>query len=108
MGGRASRQKGQRGEREFANRLKHIYPDARRGLQSQSGKDICDVEATPWFIEAKWYKRIAVFRWLEKAEEDTDGRPVVIRLREDGDTRGAILLREEDFLLLLERAGGAI
>lgn len=51
---------------------------------------------------------MAAFRHLEQAERDSDGRPALVRLREDGDTRGAVLLREDDFLALLERAGGAI
>lgn len=101
MGGRASRQKGQRAEREFANRLKDIYPEAKRGFQSRSGSDQADVEGSPWWIESKHLKRIAAFRHLEQAEAATDGRPCIVRLREDGDTRGAILIREDEFLKLL-------
>lgn len=106
-GGRA-RRKGQRGEREFAERLRPIYPDARRGSQSRSGKDACDVEDTPWWVECKTYARMAVFRHLDQAEADTDGRPVLIRLREDGDTRAAVLVREDVFLDLLRATGGAV
>lgn len=103
-----SRRKGQRGEREFLHRLQHLYPDARRGNQSRSGQDEPDIELTPWWIECKTYARISAFRHLAQAEADTDGRPVLVRLREDGDTRAAVLIREEDFLALLEQAGGRI
>lgn len=105
---RAQREKGKRTEREFARRIARIYPDAHRGAQSRSGRDGCDVEKTPWWIECKSRASIAAFRFLEQAERDTDGRPVLVRLREDGDTKGAVLLREEDFLLLLEAAQGRI
>ena len=102
------RAKGQRGEREFAARLAALYPDAHRGAQSRSGRDGCDVEGTPWWVECKTRHGIAVFRFLEQAERDTDGRPVLVRLREDGDTRGAVLLREDVFLDLLRQAEGRI
>lgn len=106
--GRGRRRKGQRGEREFGDRLKTLYPDARRGAQSRSGRDACDVEGTPFWVECKTLARIAAFRHLEQAERDSDGRPALVRLREDGDPVGAVLVREDDFLALLERAGGAI
>lgn len=106
--GRKARAKGQRGEREFATRLRDLYPDAHRGAQSRSGRDGSDVEGTPWWVECKTLARISAFRHLDQAERDTDGRPVLVRLREDGDTRGAVLLREDVFLDLLRQAGGRI
>lgn len=106
--GRASRTKGQRGEREAASAWRVVYHDARRGSQSRSGKDSSDVEGTPWWIECKTLARIAALRHLEQAEADTDGRPCVVRLREDRDKRAAILLREELFLEILQRLGGAV
>lgn len=106
--GRSQRRKGQRGERETAILWRSVYPDARRGSQSRSGKDASDVEGTPWWVECKTLARIAAFRYLAKAEADTDGRPCVVRLREDGDKRAAVLLREELFLELLQRLGGAV
>lgn len=106
--GRSQRRKGQRGERETAILWRSVYPDARRGSQSRSGKDASDVEGTPWWIECKTLARIAALRHLEQAEADTDGRPCVVRLRKDGDKRAAVLLREELFLELLQRLGGAV
>lgn len=106
--GKSQRRKGQRGERETAILWRSVYPDARRGSQSRSGRDASDVEATPWWVECKTLARIAAFRYLAQAESDTDGRPCVVRLREDGDKRAAILLREDLFLELLQRLGGAV
>jgi len=51
--GKSQRRKGQRGERETAILWRSVYPDARRGSQSRSGKDASDVEGTPWWIECK-------------------------------------------------------
>jgi hypothetical protein len=106
--GRSQRRKGQRGERETAILWRSVYPDARRGSQSRSGKDASDVEGTPWWIECKTLARIAALRHLEQAEADTDGRPCIVRLRRDRDTRAAVLLREDLFLELLQRLGGAV
>jgi hypothetical protein len=106
--GKSQRRKGQRGEREAASAWRVVYPDARRGSQSRSGRDSADVEGTPWWLEVKTLARIAALRHLEQAEAATDGRPCVVRLRKDGDKRAAILLREELFLELLQRLGGAV
>lgn len=105
---RRQRDKGCRGEREFAARLTPIFPEARRGAQARSGRDGCDVEGTSWWVECKTLHRISAFRHLEQAERDTDGRPVLVRLREDGDTRGAVLVREDVFLELLARCEGRL
>ena len=66
------------------------------------------MEGTPWWIECKTLARIAALRHLEQAEADTDGRPCIVRLRRDRDTRAAVLLREDLFLELLQRLGGAV
>lgn len=101
--GSHQRDKGKRGEREAALVWRDIYPDAKRGLQSRTGTDAPDIEGTPWWIEVKTYARHAALRFLERAEADSDGRPALVRLREDGDRRAAILLREETFLGLLQQ-----
>jgi hypothetical protein len=106
--GKSQRSKGQRGERETATCWRDVYPDAHRGAQSRSGKDAPDIEGTPWWVECKTYARHACLRHLEQAEADTDGRPCCVRLREDGDKRAAVLLREDLFLELLQRLGGAV
>lgn len=106
--GRASRRKGQRGEREAAKHLAAIYPDTCRGSQSRSGAYECDVEGTPWWVECKTHAKIAAFRFLEQAERDSDGRPPLVWLREDGDTRPAVLLRAEVWLEVLRQNGGAV
>jgi len=85
--GRRSRQKGAQGERDVANMLKPIYPEAARGglLQSQYGKDsnACDVEHTPWFIEVKRGARPNIQGAMDQANDATDGRPPLVITRKD-------------------------
>lgn len=102
MGSR-SRRKGQRGEREAAHHLQALYPDARRGRQDRSGRDAPDVDGTPWWVKCKTLARHACLRHLEQAERDTDGRPPLVWLREDGDTRPAVLMRADTLMGLLAR-----
>lgn len=104
--GKASRSKGQRGEREVAEALRTIYPDARRGFQSRAGDDAADVEGTPFWVEVKRVKRNESIRAaLAQAAEATDGRPVVVVSRCDGKPWVACMLLG-DWLHLAE-AGDA-
>lgn len=82
-GGKRSRDKGQRGEREAASLLAASFPGARRGCgQARNGSDAADVEGTPWWVEVKSVARIAALRFLEQADAATDGRPPVVLMRE--------------------------
>ncbi len=85
--GRRSRQKGAQGERDVANELRSVYPDAARGglLQTQYGRgsNACDVEHTPWWIEVKRGARPNIQGAMEQAVADTDGRPPLVVTRKD-------------------------
>ncbi len=85
MSGRKSRNKGATGERELANLLRDTWP-TRRGYQRRSGSDECDVEGTPYWVEAKRVKKQERVRAaMKQAQGDTDGRPPVVFSRPDGD-----------------------
>ena len=85
--GRRSRQKGAQGERDVANELRVIYPDAARGglLQTQYGRgsNACDVEHTPWWVEVKRGARPNIQGAFDQATEETDGRPPLVVSRKD-------------------------
>ena len=85
--GRRSRQKGAQGERDVANELRVIYPDAARGglLQTQYGRgsNACDVEHTPWWVEVKRGARPNIHGAFEQATDETDGRPPLVVSRKD-------------------------
>ena len=71
--GRASREKGKRGEREAAAELGAILGvDARRGVQYQGGPDSPDVvlPGVPIHVEAKRTERLALWAAIEQAKAD--------------------------------------
>lgn len=95
--GRRSRTKGRVFERAVAKLLRAIWPDAKRGFQSRSGRDAPDVDGTPFHFECKHGARVNVRAAMRQALAATDGRPVVVVSRED---RGDILvtMRMADWL----------
>ena len=93
--GRASREKGKRGEREFAAFLRDLGIEARRTQQFSGTEGTADVSSSldGVHLEVKRYAGIAAFRFLEQAERDSDPDDLpVVAMRED---RGewAIMLR---------------
>lgn len=91
---RLSRTKGATFERLLAARWRELglYPEARRGIgQARSGGEVCDVEGTPWWVEAKHRKAVSVPAALKQAGEASDAaftgaewRPPVVIAREHG------------------------
>lgn len=70
--GRRNRRKGKSYERDVANALKPIYPDARRLYgQSRKGHDAPDVGGTPFWIEAGSGTTIEVHNKLQQGLRDT-------------------------------------
>lgn len=63
--------KGKRGEREVANLLAQIYPDALRGYQFRGGHESSDIVGTPWHVEVKVGKRPNILAAMEQAIEDS-------------------------------------
>lgn len=79
-----SRMKGKRGERQIAELLRPVFgADVRRGWQSRSGKDACDIEGTPYFIEVKVGKCPNPRAALKQAIEATDGRTPLVIVKDD-------------------------
>ena len=96
--GRMSKEKGKRGEREFAKLLGNMGVDARRSQQYSGAEGDADlVTSLPgvhW--EVKRYARVAAVRFLEQAERDSKQEDLaVVALRED---RGSwvVMLRAEN------------
>lgn len=93
-----SRMKGKRGERAIAELLRPVFgADVRRGWQSRSGKDACDVEGTPYFIEVKVGKCPNPRAALKQAVEATDGRMPVVIVKDDR-CEPFVVLRLKDWL----------
>lgn len=80
----SSRRKGHDYERALAATLRSVWPEARRGIsQTRDGSDVPDVEGTPYWVEAKRGKRVAIRAAYDQAVEAADGRPPVVVSRED-------------------------
>lgn len=101
--GKASRDKGKRGERELARILKDHGYNARRGQQYSGASGDADVVGLPGFhIEVKRVERLRLYDALAQAQHDAreDEKPVVIH-RQNG--RGwVVILTLEDFLQIIE------
>lgn len=90
--GKMQRTKGASFERLMANRLQHVYPDARRGIgQARSAKEVPDVDKTPFWVECKHGKCPNLWRAIEQAQEATDGRPPLVIARRNGGKELAVL-----------------
>ena len=116
--GKASREKGKRGERELASRLREYGYDARRGVQYQGGKDSPDVVGLPGIhLEIKRVERLNIDKALEQSIRDTyadeirqgtDLIPVVMHRsnsdRKKDSTKGTwkVTLRLDDFMKLYQ------
>lgn len=89
MGGRMSRQKGKRGERELAHELNRVlgeHTNARRGVQYQGGADSPDVALSlPVHIECKRTETLNAYTALAQAKADApDGVPAIVCHRRNG------------------------
>jgi hypothetical protein len=108
--GKASRDKGKRGEREVAELLRGHGIPARRGVQYAGGNDSPDVIGLDGVhIEVKRSETLALYPALEQAL--TDARPgdiATVWHRRSG-RRWVVVLHAEDFLALMRtlRAGSA-
>jgi hypothetical protein len=68
--GKSSREKGKRGERRAVKFYERTYPDAHRSTDQARDARHCDVEGTPFWVEAKEGKRPSIWAALRQAIED--------------------------------------
>jgi hypothetical protein len=92
MMGKASRDKGKRGELRAVKLLQHIYPKAERSANQSSGASEPDIRGTPWWLETKEEGRHNIWAAVRQAitERDAAGdtRPVLVLSKR---TRGMYL-----------------
>ena len=99
--GRAERQKGARGETEYAELLAEaLGKQIRRKLgQARDGGD--DIEIGPFRIEVKRRERVQVDAWCEQVEACIGpGQIPVVAYRRNGQP-WRVVLRNDDFLRLM-------
>lgn len=104
--GKASRDKGKRGEREIAALFRAHGFNARRGRQYQGGPDSPDVihDIPGLHVEVKFREQVSPYAALEQASRDTmdiSEAPVVFmrKLRKPW----IIVMDADDFLSLMEQ-----
>ncbi len=98
-----SREKGARGEREFARLLREHYTvDARRGVQYKGGPDSPDVEGIPGIhFEVKRTERLSLYEAMAQAERDCGDRVPVVAHRRNG-KEWLLIIREKDVNRFIE------
>jgi len=98
--GKASRDKGKRGEREAASTLAQHWnaTDARRSVQFCGRSGDADLTGVPGFhCEVKRYARLASIDCLEQAEMDAaPGTIPIVLMRDDTNTEWVCMLRVSD------------
>lgn len=102
-----SRQKGARGEREFAKELTKAGFKAWRGQQHKGTEDSPDVECpalSDYHFECKFVEALRLYPALEQAMEDAPNKIPVVAHRKKRQEWVAILPLS-DFLDLLKQAG---
>lgn len=104
-----SRRKGAGWERELAELLREVWPEAKRGIgQSRHGGECCDVEGTPYWIEAKVGQQTNPRAAVRQAEAATDGRPVVAVCKDNAPPGGKpdvwVVMRLETAMAMWRRA----
>ena len=99
-----SREKGKRGEREFAIYLRSHGYDAHRGVQYQGSPESPDVVGLPGVhIEVKRTEQLRLYDWLEQASNDAGPKIPLIAHRKNNQDWVAILPMD-DFMRLYELA----
>jgi hypothetical protein len=76
--GKGARAKGATFEREVAERLRRVWPGAKRGLgQARQGREVPDIDGTPYWIELKHRKaRPQIQAAWQQALDDSAGDAV--------------------------------
>ncbi len=103
MGGRMSREKGARGERELVLRFREAMPDApvRRGLQSRGGEEVPDVDCPVFWIESKRGRKPNVRGALAQAAAAAPKGRIPLAVVRDDRAAAFVTLLLEDFLELV-------
>lgn len=102
--GRRSRRKGAAWENELVALLRPVFGEqVRRCFQSRSGQDGCDVEGTPYHIEAKHRRLVNLRSALRQGLADTDGRPVLVVAKDNRSAPFVVMLLADWLQLVAAR-----
>lgn len=103
--GKASREKGKRGEREASNFFKSYGYETRRGVQYHGGPDSPDVVGLPdMHIEIKRVESLQLYKALAQSKDDSDAADLPIVMHRKNNQNWVIIQPAEDWMLLYEGA----
>ena len=94
-----SREKGARGERELASKLREYGYDCRRGQQYCGANGDADVVGLPGIhIEAKRTERTAMYDWLAQAKRDAREGEIPTVFHRKNDSRWLVIMDLDDWI----------
>lgn len=102
-----SREKGKKGERELASKLREYGYQVRRGQQYSGTSGDADVVGLPGIhVECKRTERTAMYDWIAQAKADAakNGRlPAVFHRKND--SKWLVIMELDDWIKLYEESG---
>lgn len=104
--GKASRDKGKRGERELAGKLREHGFDARRGVQYHGGPDSPDVTGLEGVhIEVKRVERLSLYDALSQAKADAGLGEMPVVMHRRNNCEWVVIQPLEDWINLYKNGG---
>lgn len=97
--GKMSREKGKRGERELAKKLREYGYDCRRGQQFCGANGDADVVGLPGIhIEVKRTERLNIYDAMDQAKRDKRIGEIPVVMHRKNNCEWLAILRLEDFM----------
>lgn len=94
-----SKDKGKRGERMCAAKLREYGYDARRGIQYQGSPESPDVVGVPGLhIEVKFTERLKLQDAMEQSKHDAGADEIPVVMHKKNNTEWLCTLRLDDFM----------
>lgn len=101
--GKASRDKGKRGERELASKLREYGYDAHRGVQYKGGADSPDVTGLPGIhIEVKRTERLSLYDALAQSKHDAGENEMPVVVHRKNDCEWVVIQPLKDWIILYQ------
>lgn len=96
-----SRQKGARGERQLAKKLREYGYDTRRGQQYSGSNGDADVVGLPGIhIECKRVERLNLYDAMSQSRHDAREGEVPVVMHRKNDCEWLVTMRLDDFMVL--------
>ena len=100
-----SRQKGARGERELAKRLREYGYETRRGQQYSGANGDADVVGLPCIhIECKRVEHLNLYDAISQSRHDARENETPVVMHRKNDCEWLVTMRLEDWMMLYEGA----